>query len=100
MTSKNSRSYEFLYRTPKGLNGYLWFIEAKCSASLGCGFDVTKGPKGVPPSWVYTRFFSLLFKNAEYVDLMFDELVEPLRKELEQVIKDTININEKGINKC
>jgi hypothetical protein len=47
-----------------------------------CGFDVAKGEKAVPPSWVYTRFFALLFKNAECVDQMFDELVEQLRKEL------------------
>ena len=42
-----------------------------------CGFDVAKGEKAVPPAWVYTRFFALLFKNAEYVEKIFDELVEP-----------------------
>jgi len=40
-----------------------------------CGFDVAKGEKAVPPAWVYTRFFSLLFKNAEYIEKIFDELV-------------------------
>jgi len=47
-----------------------------------CGFDIAKGENAVPPSWVYTRFFSLLFKNAEYIEKIFDELVEQLRKEL------------------
>ena len=46
------------------------------------GFDIAKGEKAVPPSWVYTRFFALLFKNAEYIEQIFDELVEQLRKEL------------------
>ena len=47
-----------------------------------CGFDIAKGENAVPPSWVYTRFFGLLFKNAEYTEKIFDELVEQLRKEL------------------
>ena len=47
-----------------------------------CGFDIAKGENAVPPSWVYTRFFRLLFKNAEYIEKIFDELVEQLRKEL------------------
>ena len=58
--------------------------ELKRNAQLRwlCGFDIAKGQKAVPPAWVYTRFFSLLFKNAEYIDWIFDELVEQLRKEL------------------
>lgn len=47
-----------------------------------CGFDVAKGAEAVPPAWVYTRFFSLLFKSVAYIDRMFDELVEQLHKEL------------------
>jgi len=47
-----------------------------------CGFDIAKGENAAPPSWVYTRFFGLLFKNAEYIEKIFDELVEHLRKEL------------------
>lgn len=44
-----------------------------------CGFDLVKGQDAVPPSWVYTRFSGLLFKNTELVDQMFDDLVEQLR---------------------
>ncbi len=37
-----------------------------------CGFDIAKGENAVPPSWVYTRFFALLFKNAEYIEKIFE----------------------------
>lgn len=49
-----------------------------------CGFDVlVKAEAAVPPSWVYTRFFRLLFKHADVIDAMFDELVESLHRELD-----------------
>ena len=48
-----------------------------------CGFDVlVKAAAAVPPPWVYTRFFRLLFKHAGLIDAMFDELVESLHREL------------------
>ena len=49
-----------------------------------CGFDPVKpAEQVVPPACAYTRFFRSLFKQAERVDAMFDELVESLRRELE-----------------
>jgi DDE family transposase/transposase-like protein DUF772 len=48
-----------------------------------CGFNVlVKVEAAVPPAWVYTRFFRLLFKHAERVDAMFDGLVASLHREL------------------
>ena len=53
-----------------------------------CGFDVlAKAKAAVPPAWVYTRFFRLLFKHAVLIDAMAgaapgDELVESLHEEL------------------
>jgi hypothetical protein len=48
-----------------------------------CGFDVlVAAEKAVPPAWVYTRFFRLLFRHAAEVDTMFDELVAALHREL------------------
>lgn len=44
-----------------------------------CGFDLYRGAKAVPPSWVYTRFLSKLMDCQEQIDAMFDELVETLR---------------------
>ena len=45
-----------------------------------CGFDLTRGQKAVPPAYVYTRFFRLLYRHAEQVEAMFDDLVEQLRE--------------------
>jgi transposase len=45
-----------------------------------CGFDLHKGLDAVPPAYVYTRFLRLLFRHADLIDAMFDDLVEQLRK--------------------
>jgi hypothetical protein len=48
-----------------------------------CGFDpVLEAEAAVPPSWVYTRFFRLLFGHGAMIDGMFDALVESLHREL------------------
>ena len=48
-----------------------------------CGFDVLiRAEAAVPPPWVYTRFFRLLFRHAAGIDAMFDALVESLHREL------------------
>jgi len=47
-----------------------------------CGFDPVRGGAAVPPPWAYTRFLDGLFRHAELIDAMFDELVESLRREL------------------
>jgi hypothetical protein len=48
-----------------------------------CGFNsVQPAEAAVPPSWVYTRFFLLLFQHMERVDAMFDALVASLHREL------------------
>ena len=47
-----------------------------------CGFDPVRGGAAVPPPWAYTRFLEGLFRHAELIDAMFDELVESLRREL------------------
>lgn len=44
-----------------------------------CGFDLHKGLDAVPPAYVYTRFLRLLFRYADPIDAMFDDLVEQLR---------------------
>ena len=44
-----------------------------------CGFDPLKGEAGVPPPSAYSRFLRSLFRRAELIDAMFDELVEQLR---------------------
>lgn len=44
-----------------------------------CGFDLHKGLDAVPPAYVYTRFLRLLFRHADLIDAMFDDLVEQLR---------------------
>lgn len=45
-----------------------------------CGFDLAKGQDAVPPAYVYTRFFRLLYRHGEQVEAMFDDLVEQLRE--------------------
>jgi hypothetical protein len=47
-----------------------------------CGFDLVKGEKAVPPSWVYSRFLGKLLKKEEKVEGIFYRLVEELREEL------------------
>lgn len=47
-----------------------------------CGFDATKGEKGVPPPWAYTHFLKRVLGEREKIDGMFDALVESLRREL------------------
>ena len=48
-----------------------------------CGFNpVLPAEAAVPPPWVYSRFFPLLFKHAALIDAMFDALVESLHREL------------------
>ena len=47
-----------------------------------CGFEPTVGVEAVPPPWAYTRFLQAFFRHAVMIDVMFDELVEKLRKEL------------------
>ena len=44
-----------------------------------CGFDPLKGEAGVPPASAYSRFLRSLFRRADVIDAMFDELVEQLR---------------------
>lgn len=44
-----------------------------------CGFDLYRGTKAVPPSWVYTRFLGKLMNCQEQIDAMFDDLVKTLR---------------------
>ena len=44
-----------------------------------CGFDPLKGEAGVPPPSAYSRFLRSLFRRADVIDAMFDELVEQLR---------------------
>jgi transposase len=47
-----------------------------------CGFEVEKGLKAVPGSWVYSRFLKNLMKHEEEIDAMFEELVEKLKEAL------------------
>jgi len=48
-----------------------------------CGLDpLVRMEKAVPPPWAYTRFLRGLFRHADLIDAMFDELVESLRCEL------------------
>ena len=44
-----------------------------------CGFEAASGEKAVPPPPAYTHFLQNLFRHADEVDRMFDELVEQLR---------------------
>jgi hypothetical protein len=62
-----------------------------------CGFDVFKGEKAVPPSWVYSRFLNKLFKHQEEIDAMFDELVEMVRALLPEFGK-RLAIDSKAID--
>ena len=47
-----------------------------------CGFDVEKGIKAVPGSWVYSRFLRNLMKHEEEIEAIFDELVEKIKEVL------------------
>ncbi len=39
-----------------------------------CGFDVEKGLKAVPGSWVYSRFIRNLMKHEEEIEAMFERV--------------------------
>ena len=43
-----------------------------------CGFDIFSGIKGVPTSWVYTRFLKKLIKHRKEINKMFNKLVGEL----------------------
>jgi len=45
-----------------------------------CGFDPVKGEEGIPPDYVYSRFFQKLFEHADLVEEMFETLVEKVRR--------------------
>lgn len=45
-----------------------------------CGFDPLKGKHAVPPAYVYSRFFDLLFERSGQVQAMFDKLVRQLKE--------------------
>ncbi|KPJ89112.1 MAG: transposase [Spirochaetes bacterium DG_61] len=62
-----------------------------------CGFDVEKGIKAVPRSWVYSRFLKNLMKHEEEIEVMFDELVEKLKEELTDYGKYLV-VDGKAIN--
>lgn len=61
-----------------------------------CGFDVEKGLKAVPGSWVYSRFVKNLMKHEEEIEAMFEELVEKLKEELPEFGKYLV-VDGKGI---
>jgi len=44
-----------------------------------CGFDPAKGQSAVPAACVYSRFLDVLFAHAEWIEAMFEGLVEALR---------------------
>jgi hypothetical protein len=43
-----------------------------------CGFNLLLGDEAVPPSWVYTRFFKIIFRHSSEVEEMFDHLVQAI----------------------
>ena len=47
-----------------------------------CGFDILKGLKAIPPSWVYTRFLKKLLKHENEIDKMFNLLVKKIKEYL------------------
>ena len=47
-----------------------------------CGFDPARGKLAVPPAYIYSRFFILLFDHSKLIEAMFENLVEQLRVEL------------------
>jgi hypothetical protein len=61
-----------------------------------CGFEVARGAEAVPQSWVYSRFLRALMKHQEQIDVMFRELVESLREELED-FGEYLAVDGKGI---
>ena len=62
-----------------------------------CGFEVEKGIRGVPGSWVYSRFLRKLIKHEEEIEGIFDNLVEKLKGELVDFGK-YLAIDGKAIN--
>ena len=47
-----------------------------------CGFDLARGSKQVPASWVYTRFLTSLLKHHETVEAIFSKLLWQVGSEL------------------
>ena len=47
-----------------------------------CGFEIEKGIRSVPGSWVYSRFLRNLMKHEGEIEGIFDKLVEKLKEEL------------------
>ena len=47
-----------------------------------CGFEPLLGADGVPPPWVYSRFFKVLFKHKALMEEMVEEPVAALGREL------------------
>ena len=47
-----------------------------------CGFDLLKGLKAIPPSWVYTRFLKKLLKHENEINKMFNLLVKKIKEYL------------------
>ncbi len=62
-----------------------------------CGFYADRAERAVPTSSVYSRFLTSLFEHQEYVDAMFDELVETLRTLLPDLGK-RLAIDSKAID--
>lgn len=54
--------------------------ELKRNAELRqvCGFDPLLKEDAVPPAWVYSRFFTKLFKHEDVIEKMFEKLVDKL----------------------
>ncbi|MEA3378979.1 MAG: transposase [Nanoarchaeota archaeon] len=58
--------------------------ELKRNAELRnlCGFNIFKGSKAVPPSYVYTRFLNKAIGFQEEMDKIFHKLIDALKKEI------------------
>ena len=62
-----------------------------------CGFDPLKGQKAVPPPYVYTRFLKNLFLHQSFIDDIFDQLVDELRKILPD-FGQTLSLDSKAVD--
>ena len=61
-----------------------------------CGLNVLKGIAAVPPAYVFSRFFPLLFSCEKHIDQMFEDLVNKL-KDLLPDFGNTLAIDGKAI---
>ncbi len=61
-----------------------------------CGLNVLKGIAAVPPSYVFSRFFPLLFSCEKQIDQMFEDLINELKTLLPDFGK-TLAIDGKAI---